>query len=71
MWKYCEVRGKVNQSKSKVTDNDQEKANIFSKYFMSVQIEETGSCPSVEKKTLKQEMPPLKIKEMREKYLRH
>ena len=56
--------------KSKVTDNDQEKANIFSKFFSSVQVEETGECPNIEKKKVKFEMPPLKIKKMRDKHSR-
>ena len=56
--------------KSKVTDNDQEKANIFSKFFSSVQVEEKGQCPPVTKKKVKHEMPPLKIKKMREKVLK-
>lgn len=56
--------------KSKVTDNDQEKANIFSKFFSSVQVEENGPCPPVAKKNVKHQMPPLKIKKMREKVLK-
>ena len=56
--------------KSKVTDNDQEKANIFSKFFSSVQVEEKGEVPSLERKNIRHEMPPLKIKDLREKVLK-
>ena len=55
--------------KSQVTDNDQEKANIFSKFFSSVQVEEHGESPTVPKKKLKHKMPPLKMKKMRDKIL--
>ena len=55
--------------KSQVTDNDQEKANIFSKFFSSVQVEEQGESPTIPKKKLKYKMPPLKIKKMRDKIL--
>ena len=56
--------------KSKVTSKDEEKANIFSKFFASVQVEEKGDCPTVERKEIREEMPPLKIKNMREKVLK-
>ena len=56
--------------KSKVTDNDQDKANIFSKFFSSVQVEEKGQCPPVPGKNVREEMPPLKIKKLREKVLK-
>lgn len=55
--------------KSKVTDDDQEKANIFSKFFSSVQVEEIGESPEIPKKNINFEMPPLKIKKIREKVL--
>ena len=56
--------------KSEVTSNDQEKANIFSKFFSSVQVEEKGECPTAKRREIKEEMPPLPIKEMREKVLK-
>ena len=56
--------------KSKVTDNDQEKAGIFSKFFSSAQVEEKDRCPPVARKNVREEMPPLKIKDMREKVLK-
>lgn len=56
--------------KSEVTSKDEEKANIFSKFFASVQVEEKGECPTVERKEIREEMPALKIKDMREKVLK-
>ena len=56
--------------KSNVTDNDQEKANIFSKFFSSVQVEEVSESPRLDRRNIKHEMPPLKIKTMRDKVLK-
>ena len=53
-----------------MTSNDQEKANIFSKFFSSVQVEEKGECPTAKRREIREEMPPLPIKEMREKVLK-
>ena len=48
--------------KSEVTDDDQVKANIFSKFFASVQVDEVGESPKIDKKKIKESMGKLKVK---------
>ena len=57
--------------KSALAKNDQEKANIFSKFFSSVQVDEKDKGPEMENKNLNEEMPPLDMKQMREKVLKY
>ena len=47
--------------KSAVTDDDQVKADIFSKFFASVQVDEKGESPKVKKKPILEQMSKLKI----------
>ena len=56
--------------KSKVTSDDHEKASIFSKFFGSVQVDEKDHSPFVEKREIQDQMPTLKIKDMRGKLLK-
>ena len=46
---------------SKVVEDDQKKADLFAKFFSSVQVNETGEVPNIEKRKRKTEMPPLEI----------
>ena len=57
--------------KSAVTNNDQEKANIFSKFFVSVQVDEQDKGPDIKAKPLNERMPPLDMKRMRENVLKY
>ena len=56
--------------KSKVTSDDQVKANIFSKFFGSVQVDEKDESPIIEKRNIREKMPQLKIKDLRGKLLK-
>ena len=57
--------------KSSVTSNDQEKVNIFSKFFISVQVDEKDKSPEIEPKNINEQMPPLDMKRMRENVLKY
>ena len=49
--------------------NNERKANIFSKFFSSVQVVEKDGCPNIERHKLNEEMPKLNISS-REKVLK-
>ena len=47
--------------KSEVTEDDKKKADIFSKFFISVQVDETDDGPTMERRRIEVEMPPVMI----------
>ena len=61
-----DIREDPNDPKSKLVEEDEEKANIFSKFFKSVQREEQmENFPTMETKEIKSQMPPVDINEKR------